>query len=176
MRSVKRFALSTLLTLGIASAVFYTSCSKDPSKSTFCFNNGIAVSGVCSCPKGVGGNNCEIAYRKLYANTYTGNTPGNAGHGASGNTLTFAETSDTVDYNNMTVTWKDTGSFALTFPIVLANNSSSGSSFTVTPSIFGSKTYTGGGTLTSTMASMSLTQTDTSGAVVLFTFNSFYKQ
>lgn len=181
MRIVKHIALGAALVSGVFSATFYSSCSKDANKSTHCYNDQKPVGGICQCALGLSGNLCETRYRAAYANTYTGNTPGNVGHGVANNTLTFRE-ADTPAvgpnyYNDMNVTWKDTGTtFEINLPIVLSNNTPSGSSFAVTPTPYGSKTYTGGGTISANMASMSLTETDTSGVVKYFTFNNFYKQ
>jgi hypothetical protein len=174
MGPIKSIVLTAIVTVSSLGAVLYTSCSKDACKSVTCVNKGACVGGTCNCPSGIAGRLCETVVRQQYANTYKGNTPGNVGHGNANNTLTFAE-GDTTDYLKMTVTWKDTGTFAVILPIELTLTST-GASFSVTPTSSNYKTYSGGGNVSGTMASMSLTETDTLGHSEYYTFNNFYKQ
>ncbi|MES2701319.1 MAG: hypothetical protein V4649_01715 [Bacteroidota bacterium] len=173
---MKHIVLSIVATLGIFCAVLYTSCSKDACKGTTCFNKGTCVGGLCQCVTGIEGTNCEVVYRKRYANTYRGNTPNNVGHAKFNNTLTFQEGTDTTDFNKMTLVWFDTSGYAVTMPITLRDHSAAGSNFTVTETTYGNKKYIGNGTVNANTASLHLTETDVSGGVVYLTFSDFYKQ
>ena len=172
---MKHIVVSAVVTLSVFCAVLYSSCAKDGCKSVTCFNYGSCSGGLCTCLPGIGGNNCEIVYRRNYAHQYRGNTPGNTGHSTSNNVLTFTE-GDTTNYNNMQLEWDDAGTLDVKMPIVLSNNSTSGSSFTVTSTTYNYKTYTGAGSLSSTSATLHLTETDTTGHSVYLTFENFYRQ
>src|SRR5579872_2246509 len=72
MKLFKQIALTAFLLTGIFCAVVYTSCQKDVCKGVTCLNNTQCSGGSCVCPPGIGGNNCEIIYRNLYAFSYKG--------------------------------------------------------------------------------------------------------
>lgn len=67
MKKVKTILLSGVLTLGVFSMVAYTSCSKkDKCESITCKNGGTCNDGVCKCPVGFEGVNCETASNKKF--------------------------------------------------------------------------------------------------------------
>lgn len=59
MKSIRNIAFAAIMTIGAFSAVTYTSCNKDECKDVVCQNGGTCTDGVCSCPAGYEGNNCE---------------------------------------------------------------------------------------------------------------------
>lgn len=68
MKKVKTILLSGVLTLGVFSMVAYTSCSKkDKCDSITCKNGGTCSDGVCKCPVGFEGVNCEISSAGKFA-------------------------------------------------------------------------------------------------------------
>lgn len=72
MKSIKQFALTAFLTVSAFCAVVYTSCNKDECKDVTCQNGGTCSAGVCSCPTGYEGTNCETKSRDKFVGTYVG--------------------------------------------------------------------------------------------------------
>lgn len=191
MKSFKLIALSIFATLSLFCAVLYTSsCSKDGCKGVTCLNGGSCGGGVCSCTiPGTGGTNCEIIYSRIYAFTYKGNAvesgiddTTNIDINFVNNSLVFSGGNDTANYNSMTLIWQDdSGKQVLSMPITLANNSPTGSTFTVTANtiIKGTDTsiYSGSGSVNGTTASLTLTRVHpTIPSNLVITFSNFVKQ
>jgi hypothetical protein len=181
MKLIKLVALTAFITIGTLSAIVYTSCTKDACRGVTCLNKGTCTGGMCVCPgpadsSGIGGLNCEIVYRNLYAGNYKGYPKSGAGPKDSVSSLTFFPKNDTTNYNTMTMVWKDTGTVVANFEIKLIHHSSSGSTFVVpsTPGTNG-KTYSGSGTVSQTSASVTLKdETSTPAQYVILT--NFTKQ
>ena len=179
MRSIRFVALSALLTVGTISAVLYSSCTKDACKGVTCQNTGTCSGGTCTCPSGVGGFSCETVYRTNYTNTYKGN--GSATGAAD--TLSYANSSmtfgasDTV-LTKMSLSLQTNANAGLpsTYTVVLANNTATGSTFTIQPATVDSFTFTGTGTVTPSTASMTIVKTKVTGTSTTFTFSSMTKQ
>ena len=181
MKSLKHIAVSALLAISVLCVVWYSSCSKDACKGVTCMNYGMCSGGSCICDSGTGGNNCEVIYRNLYSNTYSGvavfsfNTADtiDRAHADTSNTLVFSHTADTL-FNNMQVIWQDSSS-QVTLPIVLSNNTAAGSDFKVNgPVTIGNYTYTGSGSVSITAASLTLLQYPLGGGpAVTITLNNF---
>jgi hypothetical protein len=173
MKSIKYITLGAIVTLSIFSAVIYSSCSKDECGAVTCLNKTTCQNGICICTKGLYGASCETAYRDIYAGDYKGKPPDDPASDTT-NILRFVPTADTTNFNSMDVVWIDTsGAAQLVLPIELNNHSTSGSVFNVVPVTYGILTYTGSGTVTGYMASMSVRQEDTSGNVVFRNFYSY---
>ena len=178
MKMMKHIALGAMVTLSAFCTVLYSSCAKEGCSGVTCLNKAQCGGGICSCITGTGGTNCEIVYRKLYANTYTGDPSGNGPlHSDSVNTLIFQETGDTTDFSTMTVSWYDTGVLVKdNIALKLSNNSASGSSFTI-DYVDGRVQYKGGGSISSTVVTMELNIVDTLAARnEHYFFSGFYKR
>jgi hypothetical protein len=180
MKSIKHIALTTLLTFGSFGAVLYTSCDKDKCKDVVCQNSGTCNDGTCTCPTGIAGVNCETIFRVSYANTYTGNGTDNLG--GTYNNFKMVFTASGTDVTKMTLNIKDATGGAVDvpeLPIVLSNFSLTNSTFTITSTSYTSGgvtyTYTGSGTISGTVASLSLIETPATGSAVTYTFNNFAK-
>jgi len=176
MKSLRLVALGALLTVGAFSAVVYTSCSKDACSGVTCQNSGTCSGGTCTCPSGIGGTNCETIYRTGYTNTYKGN--------GTADTLSFTNyrmvfTATGTDLTKMSLQLQDaTGTGVIPIMVVdLANNTSTGSTFTIESTTGGGYTYTGNGTVSGTVASMNLVETPVGGgSATSYTFSNMVKQ
>ena len=161
---MKQIAIAVILLTGIFCAVLYTSCSKDACKGITCLNNAPCSGGMCTCPSGVGGNNCQTIYRLQYKGTYVG-----IGFKDTGSLTTesaimvFNPTADSI-YTNMTVVITDSSNHIVnvTLPITLSNITASGSAFTLKTSVINDTTtiISGTGNVSATSASLNLTIRD----------------
>lgn len=68
--SRKLVFVTTLLFIAISSMVTYTSCIKDKCETVTCFNGGICVAGICSCPSGYEGNGCTQKWNTKFGGTW----------------------------------------------------------------------------------------------------------
>ena len=66
---LKSNLFTKLLTIAIAAIVSFTSCNVDRCKTIVCANEGVCNMGVCTCPSGYEGTNCETVTR----DKFTGN-------------------------------------------------------------------------------------------------------
>ena len=175
MKYIKQLALCAVLTISAFCALMYSSCQKDTCKGVTCLNKSTCSAGSCQCPVGISGANCETVYRKMYDHVYQGSSPDPNNASDSTNTLTFIpDELDTANYNTMHMRWTDTAAVIVDLPITLANNSASGSVFTIESTNAGNVIYSGGGTISSTSVTMTLKETFTGGAVVELHFNNYY--
>ena len=155
MKSIKLVVLSTFIVLGVFWAATYTSCTKDACKAVSCQNTCVCSGGACANPPaGIGGLNCEIVYRLLYTHTYEGSWQEDTINFYN-NTLTFTAGNDS-NYNKMQLAWSNPGRQTVNFPVTLTNNSSTGSNFTLGSATIDTFTYTGTGSVNSTIASVTL--------------------
>lgn len=164
-----------MATLGVFTAVLYSSCSKDACKGVTCLNKGACGSGVCSCPTGVGGKNCEFIYRKSYANTYKGIARWDIIHNDPDNTLAFNIPNDT-SLTHMTLVWTNPGSPIISLPVVITNSSDNGSNFTISSTPIDTFVYSGTGSVNAATASLVLTKSHPNGNPIVVYFNDFNKQ
>lgn len=65
MRSLKSAAVITALAVSSIAAITYSSCKKDYCKTVTCKNGGVCKDGLCTCPTGFTGPNCETDVRKF---------------------------------------------------------------------------------------------------------------
>ncbi len=72
MKKFRLIALSALVTVASATAIFSTSCSKDECKDVTCQNGGVCSGGNCTCPVGYEGSRCETKSRDKFVGVYTG--------------------------------------------------------------------------------------------------------
>lgn len=173
MKLIKQIALSIFLVSGIFFGILYSSCSKDACKTVNCLHGGTCSGGQCSkCDSGTGGTNCQIIYRDSYVGNYTGNAvvsytnidsaymdSGYVNHTDDSNIIQLQPGADTA-YALMQLTWTDGHKTMLTTPIVLVNNTSTGSTFTISGVRGGpgdTFTVSGNGNVSGTNASLNLT-------------------
>lgn len=72
MRKIKTAFLTGFLTLGVFSMIAYTSCSKkDKCSDIICNNGGTCVDGVCQCPLGFEGTNCDAASADKFSGSFS---------------------------------------------------------------------------------------------------------
>jgi len=173
MKKFKQIALSAFLTVSAFGAVLYTSCNPDECKDVVCQNGGTCNAGTCTCPTGVGGDKCETIYRTTYVNTYKGNGSDNEGDTYTDWRATFSTVG--TDLTKMEFALKsNTGATIVTLPVTLSDMKSTGSVFTITSTTIGTETYTGTGTISSSVCSITLTEKSGSSTLV-FTFTNMAK-
>lgn len=183
MRPIKQIAITAILMICTFCAVLYTSCSKSACSGVTCLNTGTCTGGMCTCPTGAGGNNCQTIYRLTYANpssTYVGFGAKDTGslHPDSA-TMVFTTPPDTI-YSNMTLAIRDSSNhiFAV-LPITLTNNSASGSTFVLRGTVALDTTVirSGSGSISATTASLNLTIRDNTDTLYhTVSYSNFIKQ
>jgi len=71
MKKVRTILLTGVLTMGVFSTVIYSSCSKkDKCDDIECKNGGSCNDGVCKCPLGYEGVNCETASKSKFLGSF----------------------------------------------------------------------------------------------------------
>jgi hypothetical protein len=95
MKVWKLTAYTSLIFAAFISIMLYTACERNPCDNVTCFNGGSCGSGICNCPSGYEGAQCQTLSRDRFTGLYVGYTKCNDG----------AEVSDTVyisgDVNNV---------------------------------------------------------------------------
>ena len=71
MKKYKVFLCAVLAVFGCITAVFYTSCKKDPQCSSICLNGSSCVNGSCRCLSGYYGSQCQYTQIVYQNNTQT---------------------------------------------------------------------------------------------------------
>jgi len=181
MKSLKLVVLSLIVALSVFCGIWSTSCSKDACKGVVCQNYGTCAGGLCKCDSGLGGPTCAIIYRNIYSKIYLGNGTDDSSHQYINNTLTFTAGTDTTNFNNMQLTWTNPGSDSVVFNgIVLSNNLSSGSSFSILATTISTAqdtiTYTGSGIVNANVASATITETRSIGPPIIVSLNNLIAQ
>ncbi len=66
-------SLKTILVIAFSAlaTVVYTSCNRDQCKTIVCANQGVCNSGVCTCPAGYEGSNCETVSRDKFIGNWS---------------------------------------------------------------------------------------------------------
>ncbi len=178
MKSIKHIVFAAFVTLGVFSAVVYTSCTKDACKGVTCDNGGTCSGGNCTCVTGYYGTSCDSVYRNDYVGTYKGNGVDN---GTPPNTYTgfymvFSNVGSTVT-NMQLVIQDNTTAPVVSMPITLTTLGASSSVFTITSTVANGSTYTGTGTVSNSIASVTLTETNnTTSLVTTYTFTNMARQ
>lgn len=176
MRSFKAVVVSAVIAMGVFFGVSYSSCSKDSCKGVTCINNGQCGGGVCMCKAGVGGLNCELIYRDIYSNTYKGSGgPDDSGRLYHDNIFTFTATADS-DYQAMSMVWTNPGVHTVSFPVKLTHNASSGSTFTLSSATVDTFSFSGSGSITANVASVTIVETHPHSTPITITLNNFVRQ
>ncbi len=170
MLSVRHFILGLFVVVAIAGTAIYSSCSKskDSCSGITCNHGGSCSNGVCTCPAGLGGSYCDTVFRTTYANIYTGNGTDNESPARAFNNyrVTLNYNNDAV-YAGMTLQAEivnGAGNYKTHFnaPIVLSSCTSSGSQFTITPTVNANGfRISGSGTISTSVVSMTVNEADT---------------
>ncbi len=203
MRLTRHIALIILITLGLFSAMFYTSCKTDNCANTTCMHEPNpakpsrckAGMGICYCdgPKsGLGGNNCEIVYRDEYVGKpYTGSAIYTSSveidtvmagdtvfvsFADSNNTLAFNATGYDSIYNKCKLLWNRPGKQSVFAEIVLENFSSAGATFSFPATSIDTFTYSGSGSVSGSSASLNLIESHPHSPSVIITLSNFSKR
>ncbi|MFI4963029.1 MAG: hypothetical protein ACHP6H_04130, partial [Legionellales bacterium] len=95
----------------------------------------------------------------------------------TGNSLIFSYGNDS-NFTKMQLAWYRTGGKpTVVMPIILSNNGTSGSTFSIsTPTIVDTFTYSGSGSVSATTASLNLTESHPHSPSVIITLSNFIKQ
>ena len=93
MKTFRLLALSALVTVASATAIFYASCSKDECKNTVCKNGGTCSGGTCVCPIGFTGSTCST---RSFVGRWAGNDACNPDSIAGAVVINLATATDTT--------------------------------------------------------------------------------
>jgi len=134
----KTILFSAMSTMVAFLAVSYTSCTTDKCKELVCANGGVCNDGVCLCPSGYTGTQCETALRDLLTGIYIVTEKGSLVNAAQ-YTVTIG--------NGATVTDIVINNFNNSIPVPITANVSGDSIYIPTQNVSG-KIITGNGYLT----------------------------
>lgn len=142
MKKFRLIALSALVTVASATAIFSTSCSKDECKDVTCQNGGVCSGGNCTCPVGYEGSRCETKSRDKFIGTYTGTEICTIG--TDNYTITLAANSDAL---KLTYTNLYNANYTATCTMIAADSfafsgTQSGATFTGTGKLTGTSALT----------------------------------
>ncbi len=73
MKALRHILVTTLLTLGLFTAITYIACNKDRCHNVVCLNGGACDDGSCTCPTGFEGSRCQTAIRDRFIANFNGN-------------------------------------------------------------------------------------------------------
>ncbi len=74
MKIWKTTLLTGILFTAVISAIFYTSCTQDACNNVNCLNGGSCGNGVCRCPSGYEGPQCQTLSTARFLGGYAGYT------------------------------------------------------------------------------------------------------
>ena len=69
--SFKAILTTILIAFSAFGAVIYTSCNRDQCKTISCAYGGVCNNGVCNCPVGYEGSNCETISRQKFLGNWS---------------------------------------------------------------------------------------------------------
>jgi hypothetical protein len=72
MKRIKSVGITSLILLGAFSLITYSACTKDECDEVICQNGGTCAGGLCTCPVGYLGYQCEIESRALFLREWVG--------------------------------------------------------------------------------------------------------
>ncbi len=101
MKSIKHIMMAAFVTLGVFSAVLYTSCGKDACKDVTCKNGGTCSGGNCTCPTGYEGTDCGTLSRAKFVGVYPGTESCTIGTDSYSITLAAASNDLMLTYTNL---------------------------------------------------------------------------
>lgn len=67
----KTILIAAFSTLAVFCSIVYTSCNRDKCKSVVCAHGGVCNDGMCTCPSGYEGSNCETVSRTKFLGNWT---------------------------------------------------------------------------------------------------------
>ena len=67
----KTILISALATVSAFISITYVACNKDRCKTIVCAHGGVCNGGVCTCPSGYQGSNCETVMREKFLGNWT---------------------------------------------------------------------------------------------------------
>ena len=68
---LKTVLLTALIAFSACAALVYTSCNRDKCKTIVCAYNGVCNNGICTCPLGYEGTNCETISRQKFLGNWS---------------------------------------------------------------------------------------------------------
>src|SRR4051812_3063461 len=68
---LKTISFSAIVTVAAFFSVVYFSCNRDKCKTIVCAHYGVCNDGVCICPSGYEGSNCETVSREKFLGNWT---------------------------------------------------------------------------------------------------------
>ncbi len=143
MKFFKPVFITFLLFSAIVGTLIYSSCEKDACNNVVCYNGGSCGHGLCNCPTGFEGYQCQQKVIDRYVGTYYGYSLCNAGAQFFD---TVVITADHVANNTLGIRVKSYFPKVLhgyvqnnesTYSVIITNNDTA-----VTDSSFSYKTYT----------------------------------
>ena len=159
MKKSASILLTVVSVLMVFTSVVYTGCKKDKCKGISCSNGGSCKDGNCVCPTGYTGVKCGDEVRQSYAKQYVGTGVDTDGEKYPESEFTFKSNGD--DVTAMSVEIKEVnGNPVNSFDIKLETNES----YSIVEKTDKGLTYTGGGTINSTSATMEIKVTGSVGS------------
>jgi hypothetical protein len=159
MTTLRKLALSALLSVSAFSAVTMTSCTKDK-----------------TCTTGLSGSDCKTEVRASYFNSYKGSGSDNDTPPNTYTNWTAKFTTLGTDPTKMNMQMLDANLLPIElFTVTLTTNTT----FTIDSKVSGTSTFSGTGTTSGTSLSLSITEVDASvtpSKTYITTFTSMVKQ
>jgi Golgi nucleoside diphosphatase len=112
MQNIKLVSITSILVFIAFSTMLLIGCAKDrdliingtniqPCKNTVCYNGGSCIDGICYCPIGFEGNDCNLRWNERYVGNYTANDGCDAGNSYNVNISQIINRGDAILVNNI---------------------------------------------------------------------------